>query len=97
MLTGGVFLPQGRSQSPEPHPTNVLSKLRYGETQRMKIPALYEMVTFWEEKSWNPNTGIRERSDGSTRGMNEKTFCWRIRKDFVSTGEVWQATPLGKK
>ena len=54
--------------------------------QRMMIPALSEMTAFWKEIPCNPSTRTWERDDGGTPGMKEKTFCCRIRSDFVRQG-----------
>lgn len=54
--------------------------------QRMMTPALSEMTAFWKEIPCNPSTRTWERDDGGTPGMKEKTFCCRIRSDFVRQG-----------
>ena len=51
--------------------------------QRMTIPALSEMTAFWKEIPCNPSTRTWERGDSGTPRMKEKTFCWRIRSDFM--------------
>jgi hypothetical protein len=75
---------EGRSYS-----QNLFNKtrpVRHGEMQRMMTPALSEMTAFWKEIPCNPSTRTWERDDGGTPGMKEKTFCCRIRSDFVRQG-----------
>lgn len=72
---------EGRSQSQNLF--NKTRQVRHGEMQRMMIPALSEMTAFWKEIPCNPSTRTWERDDGGTSGMKEKTFCWRIRSDFM--------------